>query len=273
LDEFELNKNIAELYVENLKNYNAGMVRYGTIDENTGYIQINAMLYLADYNIEKNLDLRNFTIQYSEVASSRKDEIQRQDEVNGINNLLDTILTELEEVKSYVIDLRFNIGGKDGAALAILNHFSEKKHFAFTKKAQLGKGYTVPQKISVNPSRKKFTGNVYFLTSNKTASAAEILILASLSNSNITRIGSTTQGIFSSTLDKKLPNGWEYELSNEVYQDLNEKNYENIGIAPDYSLEYPKEKDSFFDRLFNELNTGKDEAIELALNLEKEKKK
>ena len=273
LDEFELNKSIASLYVDSLKNYNSGMVRYGRINENTGYIQMNAMVYLANYDVPQNLDLRNFINEYSETYNKRKAEIKRQDEVQGANSILDTILEELKGVTSYIIDLRFNIGGKDGVALATLNHFSGNKKVVFTKKAQLGSGYTEPQPISVIPSKQNFTGNVYFLTSNKTASAAEILVLASLSNSNITRIGSTTQGIFSSTLDKKLPNGWEYELSNEVYQDLNGKSYENIGITPNYLFDYPKDKDSFFDHLSNELKLKKDSAIELALEIEKRKVK
>ncbi|PCH45483.1 MAG: hypothetical protein COC23_07115, partial [Hyphomicrobiales bacterium] len=42
LDEFNLNKEIAEFYVDSLRNYNAGMIRYGLIKENVGYIQINS---------------------------------------------------------------------------------------------------------------------------------------------------------------------------------------------------------------------------------------
>jgi hypothetical protein len=88
LDEFNLNKEIAEFYVDSLRNYNAGMVRYGLIKKNVGYIQINSMLMLADYDLEKDLDLRNFYGQYWENAENRKDELQRQDEVDGINKIL-----------------------------------------------------------------------------------------------------------------------------------------------------------------------------------------
>lgn len=132
-------------------------------------------------------------------------------------------------------------------------------------------GFTDKQEIRIIPSDIRFTGNVYLLTSNLTASASEILVLASLENSNFTRIGSTTEGIFSSTLDKKLPNGWEYELSNEVYQDLNGNNYENVGISADIPLNYSQEKDSFLDELSAELSAKKDSAIETAIKLEKEK--
>jgi carboxyl-terminal processing protease len=271
LDEFNLNKQIAELYVDSLRNYNAGMVRYGLINNNNiGYIQINSMLMLADYGLEKDLDLRNFYGQYWEKAENRKDELQRQDEVDGINKILNLIIKELPQAKSYILDLRFNGGGKDAVALDILNHFSDKEKLAYTKKARIEKGFANPQKFKIIPSENHFNGNVYLLTSHLTASASEILVLASLANSNFKRIGSTTEGIFSSTLDKELPNGWEYELSNEVYQDLKDKNYENLGISADYQLEYSTNKDIFLDQLSADLKNKKDTAIELAIELEKE---
>jgi C-terminal processing protease CtpA/Prc len=91
-----------------------------------------------------------------------------------------------------------------------------------------------------------------------------------LAASNFKRIGSTTEGIFSSTLDKKLPNGWKYELSNEVYQDLQGNNYENTGISADYPLDYSTNKDDFLTQLANDLKVKKDSGIELALKLEKQ---
>ncbi len=273
LDEFQLNKEIAELYVDSLRNYNAGMVRYGLINDEIGYIQINSMLMLADYNLPKNLDLRNFYEQYWEVAQQRKDEIQRQEEVEGINQILDNVIQELIGAKSYILDIRFNGGGKDGVALAILNHFSNREEVGFTKKARWNNSYTTKNPIKIVPSDIFFDGNVYLLTSHLTASASEILVLASLVNSKFTKIGSTTEGIFSSTLDKKLPNGWEYELSNEVYQDLKGKNYENVGVPADYSLDYPNDKDEFLDRLSAELTNKKDGAIELVIEQEREKTK
>lgn len=271
MDVFALNKEIAKLYVDSLRNYNAGMIRYGLIDNKIGYVQINAMLMLADYDLEDNLDLRSFYSQYWEKAENRKDELQRQDEVKGINKILDVIIDDMPQAQSYILDLRFNGGGKDGVALAILNHFSNSERIVFTKKARTDKGFTKAQNIKVVPSKKRFNGNVYLLTSHLTASASEILVLASLAQSNIKRIGSTTEGIFSSTLDKKLPNGWQYELSNEIYQDLNGTSYENIGIPPDYQLNYPENKDAFIDQLLREVDNKMDSAINLVLELEHQK--
>ncbi len=271
LEEFQLNKEIAEFYVDSLRNYNAGTVRYGIINKNVGYLQINAMFALADYNLPQDLDFRSFWGKYWEKADNIPDEIKRENEVAGINAVLDVIIQELSGVESYILDLRFNNGGKDGVALAILNHFATTEKVLFTKKARLEDEFTKKQEIAVVPSEHNFTGNVYLLTSNNTASASEILVLGSLELPNFVKIGSQTIGEFSSTLDKTLPNGWEYEFSNEVYQDLEGNSYENIGISPDYGIMYSNNRFTLLDQLTKDLKNKKDRAIDLALKLEKEK--
>ena len=46
------------------------------------------------------------------------------------------------------------------------------------------------------------------LTSELTASAAEIFVLSLLQHPRLTLIGEPTQGILSDTLERHLPNGW-----------------------------------------------------------------
>ena len=236
LDEFELNRRIAEIYVDSLRTYNSGIVNYGLIREDVAYLQINFMFMLADYGLSQELNFMDFVEQYWPIAGSRKDELQREDEVAGNRSLLNALFTEWDQVENIIIDLRFNGGGKDGAALEILNHFTDEEQVVFYKKAKTDMGYTNEQEIRVKPARAGFGGKVYMLTSPFTASAAEILVLASLARPNFTRIGSNTEGIFSSTLDKTLPNGWEYELSNEWYEDLRRNNYETLGIPPRFCI-------------------------------------
>ncbi len=54
-----------------------------------------------------------------------------------------------------------------------------------------------------------------------TGSAAELFALATMSLPHIKRIGSTTTGAMSTALEKKLPNGWDFALSNEIFMDNN----------------------------------------------------
>ncbi len=73
----------------------------------------------------------------------------------------------------------------------------------------------------------------------------------------ITRIGETTQGVFSDVLGRTLPNGWRFGLANERFV-TNGKYYDHFGIAPDIAVESltPAAR-----------ATGRDAAIEKALAL------
>ncbi len=265
LHELQLGEQIATLYVDSVRQGNGGMVRWGMINEDIGYVQVNGMVIQADYGIPEKVPFPDFYYNYARHADTRKDEPQRADEEAGMKKRMDEIITELAAAKSFILDIRFNGGGKDGVAMELLNHFCAKPQEVASKKAWEGNAIHNHQSIRTQPSSKRFEGPVYLITSHRTASAAELLTLGSLALANFTRIGSTTEGIFSSTLDKVLPNGWEYECSNEIYHDLSGNNYENVGITPDYSIDYPRDKDKFIEALYEELKLGKNEAIEKVL--------
>jgi C-terminal processing protease CtpA/Prc len=74
------------------------------------------------------------------------------------------------------------------------------------------------------------------LTSKQTVSAGEILVMAMKACPTVTTLGETTLGILSDNLYKRLPNGWEISLSNEVYESADGKIYEAVGIAPDIDV-------------------------------------
>ncbi|WP_073000398.1 S41 family peptidase [Epilithonimonas mollis] len=82
----------------------------------------------------------------------------------------------------------------------------------------------------------------------------------------MTRIGSSTEGIFSDILEKKLPNGWILNLSNEVYQDINGICYESVGISPNVKIDYSHNENVFIRKL-KEKTDGGDEAIEMVFKL------
>ena len=104
------------------------------------------------------------------------------------------------------------------------------------------------------------------MTSKQTASASETFIIASLNLPNVKRIGSNTEGVLSDALSKKLPNGWEYTLSNEIYESADGVNYERSGIPPDFELNYSQNAEEFYNNLLMELKK-KDRAIEKVIEL------
>jgi C-terminal processing protease CtpA/Prc len=50
---------------------------------------------------------------------------------------------------------------------------------------------------------------------------------------HVTRIGESTQGVFSDVLARHLPNGWRFGLPNEVYRTPEGTAFDGSGIPPD----------------------------------------
>jgi len=270
--EQKLQTQLAAIYTDSTNIRNGGVIKWGWMKDQVVYIQINWMFLLADYGVPDELPLHEFAPKYIEIGDRKIN--QRQDEVDGADEILDHILKQTKGAAAYILDIRFNGGGKDDAALNILDHFIAERKQIGVKKAKLEKGFSKPTSIYIEPATITFDGPLYLLTSHRSASATEILTMAALSFDNVISIGSNTEGIFSDQLDKKLPNGWEYTLSNEIYEDMQGNDYESIGIPANYPIEYSKDKVTFFTELLEPLEAGKgDEAIELALRLFKERKK
>jgi carboxyl-terminal processing protease len=178
------------------------------------------------------------------------------------------IIGDLKSTKFCILDLRFNNGGFDQAGLDVLGYLTTKRILAYTKKARYGKEYTRKQVICVDPKPIKYIKPVYILTSYQTASASETFILGTMNLPNVQRIGSNTAGVFSDVLDKRLPNGWNYGLSNEIYESADCINFEVSGINPDYKIDYNKDGYSFYMQLIDEIKNG-DIAIKKAIELGK----
>ena len=99
------------------------------------------------------------------------------------------------------------------------------------------------------------------LTSQQSASATDMLALSSMELKNLKRIGSHTNGAISDALQKTLPNGWNYSLSNEVYTDNNDVCYENIGVPVNYELNYPNDRQTFFRSVAIDLENDKENVL------------
>ena len=70
------------------------------------------------------------------------------------------------------------------------------------------------------------------MTSTFTASAAENFLLAMRVLPHVTIIGETTVGVHSDVLQRRLPNGWLFTLSNEIYEAPDGTLFEGRGITP-----------------------------------------
>lgn len=269
----ELEDNILKRYVANPFKYGRslhgnGLLNYGMTKNNIGYIQVNNMLFYADYKVSDNVSGYDYLFAY--LKESRKNPSYQEDEVKGIKCLMDSIVDKFKNTDAIILDLRFNYGGYDVVSLEILKHFINSKSMVFSKKARTYTGFTKPQAFFIEPSDKTSSKPLYILTSRQTSSAPESLVMASMPFDNIKRIGSRTMGITSDVLEKKLPNGWDLYLSNEIQVNYKGECYERIGVPPDIEIKYPKDENKFIRKLSIKLKDG-DQAIEKVFKLVKNK--
>lgn len=172
-----------------------------------------------------------------------------------LNKRLDESMKAFKNKDALIIDLRFNGGGWDKSAYAIANRLVQKKQVGHYRK-QRKKGTDEFKKLEtwrLKPKGKiQFTKQIIILTSDMTASAAEVFILAMAQFPNVTLIGDTTEGIFSDIHNFKMPNKWLVSLSTIQFFSTNMVNYEDIGFEPLIPSKNSKQ----------DLVTGKDTVLE-----------
>jgi hypothetical protein len=153
---------------------------------------------------------------------------------------LNKIATDFKGLAGYIIDIRDCPGGEDSVAIAIISRFCDRKRVAFHRKTKIGPGdddFSPLQTWYLEPHGEvQFTGPIVLLTSDSVFSGGEAFALAIRELPYVTIVGDHTNGIFSYTLDKELPNGWEYCLSYQVYFSADMVCYEGKGIPADIEL-------------------------------------
>ncbi|QLE71453.1 S41 family peptidase [Streptomyces rectiverticillatus] len=144
-------------------------------------------------------------------------------------------------LRGLVLDLRFNGGGSDRLALRVAERLTDRPYLAYLKHARNDprdpRKFTPEQPVTVTPHRGPvYTGPVAVLTGRLTISAGETLTQALMGRARPTeRIGENTQGSFSDTLERRLPNGWRFILPNEEFLSAQDHRttYDITGISPD----------------------------------------
>ncbi len=251
-------------YLKKPRRHNISRTIWGKINDSIGYIQLNSMGAQGDYGIEPNTPVKEAQKLYRKYLAGNPDVFN--DDINGMNRIMKEVLNDLGDTQKIILDLRFNGGGEDMVGLAALSHFISEEKTVFYKKVRVGDSFSEAYTFALSPAVTAYSGKLYLLQSHWSASAAEILLLSSMSFNNIERLGSPSEGIFSDILEKKLPNGWEFGLSNQVYQDTKGISYEAKGVPVHIDMAYPKDEYKFVEKLKNDLKTTGDAAIEYVLN-------
>jgi hypothetical protein len=177
---------------------------------------------------------------------------------------LDSIFDSSSKLDGLVIDVRLNHGGDDPLGIEIASRLTDKKYLAYSKIARNNTNlnaplhFTDPQSIWVMPTaRPGFKGRVVLLIGPDTVSAGETFAMALLDRKpRIRLIGLNTQGVFSDILSRSLPNGWRFDLPNEVYLTSEGKAFDGAGVPPDTRVPFFSEAD---------LQNSKDATLEEAI--------
>lgn len=180
-----------------------------------------------------------------------------------LDRALDTVFTRsrTRDLRGLIIDVRYNTGGYDDLGLRIASRLTHRPYTAYTKRARNHPGdpdrFSPPATVTVRPARAPiYDGPIAVLTSDMTVSAGETFTMALMDRKpEPIRIGGHTQGAFSDILGRRLPNGWQFGLSNEDYRTPGGRTFEGAGLPP--HIRTPVFTDE-------ELGDGRDSAMEEA---------
>jgi C-terminal processing protease CtpA/Prc len=184
---------------------------------------------------------------------------------------MNRVMNDLVEADRMVLDVRFNGGGQDAVSFEILRHFNEKRRIVGLQQVKSGDTLSPVQPLYLEASENPFLRPVYILTSPQTGSAAEAFALASLSLPHVKRIGAPTSGALSTALERRLPNGWYYSISNELFMDTAGAFYENRGVPADLNLPYPGGRQPFFRAVAEQPDRDKEQLVKAIEALEGER--
>ncbi|BDD06448.1 S41 family peptidase [Aureibacter tunicatorum] len=170
----------------------------------------------------------------------RLDEMTEALKLGKINKAFDNALEAFNTKEGVIVDLRFNGGGWDYISYLLAGRFVREESIGHYEKTKIkGKeAYTDLKYREIKPKGSfQFTKKpIVILTSDFTASAAEVFVLMMKDLSYVTLIGDTTEGIFSDMYFFKLPNKWKASLSNQQFFSKSMENFEGIGISPEIEV-------------------------------------
>jgi len=156
----------------------------------------------------------------------------------SFRSALNDLERDFASLNGYIIDLRECPGGDDEVLLEILGRFVDKKRVAFHRKEKLDfDKYSELKTWYVEPKGgSQFTGPVALLINDAVFSGGEVFAMVANELPNVTLLGDRTNGIFSYQFDGKLPNGWTYNLSNQIYYSADMVCYESKGVPADIEV-------------------------------------
>lgn len=150
--------------------------------------------------------------------------------------VIDNILAQWKDMRSIIIDVRWNGGGNSANAEAVAGRFADATRVYAQSRQKNGPGkadFSPWTTRAISPKGPyQFTKPVVVLTSRATSSSAELFVLAMQVMPHVTVIGDTTGGGVGNPVFRELPNGWTYRLSTKIGADAQGRIIEMTGVFP-----------------------------------------
>ena len=196
---------------------------------------------------------RNSNIGYLQINSMDGFSLDPEDsdsELAALETAIDQAIDDLQDTNGLIIDVRHNYGGHDFISMAIASRFVDSEKVVARKQARLGAGRTDLVDFRISPrGPTQYLKPVVVLTSHSTVSAAEIFTLMMSALPNVTLVGEPTQGALSDQLEKNLPGGIRFSLSNEFYLSIDGEWFEATGIPVNNEVDFftPEQREQASD--------------------------
>ncbi len=190
-----------------------GKIEWGHLTADVGYIHVHSLTGFA------------------------AKELSRKQHLDTLNSCMEQIMRAFGDKKAIVVDVSFNYGGYDAAALTIAGYFTDKPVHVYDKYTYHKGTFNKDGKVYVSPAGKyNFVKPVYVLTTDISRSAAESFAMQMKALPNVTLVGAPTLGILSDMLGKSIGEFY-LTLSNEKYLTPDGQSYEAIGVPVEEPLE------------------------------------
>jgi carboxyl-terminal processing protease len=265
--DFELGALLAQTHFLEEMTEGSRLLRWGLIAEDIGYIQIDAMFLHARFpELADRVASEGFFAVYQSEFERGGTRLRLEREIAGVGDAMARAVDDLHDTDALVIDVRWNGGGLDEVGLEILRHLNDQRRLVLTKTARTQNGFTDALEIYLDARDTPYLNPVFLLVSPQTGSAAEAFSMASMALPHVTRVGARTMGALSDSFDRRLPNGWSFSMSNEIYETLDGGVYEAVGVPVDIELGYPRDRQTLFRALAENRAADRDAIIGLVRN-------
>ena len=219
-----------EIYFENAEQQSIDAILSHVVMDSDIEINDNETMFWATF--ENNIGYLNVTTMDINEFGDSGDNVEQNTAI--LAETLDEVMQYFADVDGVIIDVRNNDGGDDFVSRMIASRFISQSLHVYSKQARLNDSRTPLQQVFIEPEGDiQFLGSVAVMTSASTSSAAEIFAISMRQRTNTALVGEATGGGLSDGLNKSLPHGTVFSLSNEFYLTPDNEEFEGVGVPVD----------------------------------------